>query len=99
MAGKMVQNSLPPSPQDNSIGSSSPSEEMVQDRLISQNIALNAEKVRLQQEYANFEALISAHTSGKDCRFNYQHWSSSAPESVTAMKNQSGQEKTGNSSI
>lgn len=84
----MVQGDLPQSRQDNSI-ESSPSEEAIQDRLRSQNAALNAEKVRLQQECANLETLLSAHTLGKDCSLDRQRQSSCAPESGTTTKNQS----------
>ncbi|EXL66061.1 hypothetical protein FOPG_17748 [Fusarium oxysporum f. sp. conglutinans race 2 54008] len=84
MAEETVQGNPPQSRQNNSTKPSI-SEETVQGRLASQNAALNAEKVRLQRECANLEALISVHISGRECRLNHQHRSSDAPESAMAM--------------
>ncbi|EXK77006.1 hypothetical protein FOQG_18275 [Fusarium oxysporum f. sp. raphani 54005] len=93
MAEETVQSTLPQSRQDNSI-ESSPSEETIQDRLRSQNSALNTERVRLQQECAKLETLLSAHTLGKQCRLYHHQQSSHAQGSETAMENQSVQKET-----
>jgi hypothetical protein len=97
MAKVTVQDDLLQSRQDNSTKPSA-SEETVQDRLASQNTALNAEKVRLQRECANLVALIAVHTSGRECRLNHQHRPSNAPESVMAIKDHNDKGENGYSS-
>ncbi|EXA29513.1 hypothetical protein FOVG_19021 [Fusarium oxysporum f. sp. pisi HDV247] len=92
MAKETVQSNLPQSRQHDFI-ESSPSEETIQDRLRSQNAALNAEVVRLQQECTKLETLLSAHTLGRDCRLCHQQQASHAPESETTIKNQSDQKR------
>jgi cytochrome c5 len=91
MAKETVQGNLPQSRQDDSIESSS--EETIQDRLRSQNVALNAEVVRLQQACTKLETLLSAHTLGRGCRLCHQQQASHAPESETAIKSQSDQKR------
>ncbi|KAK2471433.1 hypothetical protein H9L39_17664 [Fusarium oxysporum f. sp. albedinis] len=84
MAKETVQSNLPQSCHDSI--ESSPSEETNQDRLRSQNAALNTEIVQLQKESAKLETLLSAHTLGRDCRLCHQQQAPYTPESETAIK-------------
>lgn len=71
MAEEKIQGNLPQSRQANSVEFPT-SDNIIQDRLRSQNAALAAEKIRLQQECANLKALLSTHIAGKDCLYHQQ---------------------------
>jgi hypothetical protein len=97
MAEEKIQGDLPQSHQDNSIKFPT-TKKTIQD-LRTQNATLAAEKLRLQQEYVNLKALLSAHTEKKDCHLYHQEQSSRAPESGTTMKDQSDQKESRHSDL